>query len=193
MVLTDEDFARANLKKTKTIEILDFTPENKVDTIYYDTPYYLEPEKDSDKAYALLCEALRQSKKIAVVHFVFHHHEHLGVLRLHENLIVLHQLRYQTEINNPKALHIPPLKADKKELEIALKLINELTEPFKATRYADTYTEEVKAIIRKKAKGERPVTTKEPKIRPTNIHDILGLLKSSLQEHKKRPRKAKAA
>ena len=94
VVLTEEDFEKADIKKTRTIEILDFTDENEIDTLYYSSPYYLEPEKGAGKAYALLREALKRSKKVAVGRFVFRHHEHLGVVRPHGDLLVLHQLRH---------------------------------------------------------------------------------------------------
>lgn len=193
VILTDEDFEKADLKKTRAIEILDFTQEDQIDTIYYDTPYYLEPEKGAGKAYALLCEALKRSKKVAVAQFVFRHHEHIGVVRVHENLLVLHQLRYQSEILSAKELNIPQGTVPKSELSIALKLIDELTKPFKPSAYSDTYTDAIKAIIKKKAKGQRVSITKEPPLKSEKVHDILSLLKSSLKQGKKKPKKRKAA
>lgn len=185
VVLTEADFEKADIKKTRTIEILDFTKEDQIDTIYYATPYYLEPEKGAGKAYALLLEALKRSKKVAVGRFVFHHHEHLGVVRVHENHLILHQLRYQTEILSPKDLNIPQVKVAKNELDIALKLIDELTKPFKPSQYSDTYTDDVKALIKKKAKGQRVTIKKEPRAPSAKAQDIMHLLKASLKKKRK--------
>ena len=187
VVLTEEDFEKANIKKTRSIEILDFTKEDQIDTIYYDKPYYLEPEKGAGKAYTLLVEALKRSKKVAIGRFVFHHHEHLGVIRVHEDLLILHQLRYQSEIINAKDLHLPKVKTTKSELDIAMKLIDELTKPFEPKDYSDSYTDEVKAIIKKKAKGEKVFIKKEPRASAVKAQDIMKLLKASL---KKKPRRA---
>lgn len=194
VVLTDEDFEKANIKKTKTIEILDFTDEGQIDTIYYETPYYLEPEKGAEKAYALLREALKSSNKVAVGRFVVRNHEHLGVIKPHDNVLVLNQLRYDSEIINPKGLNIPKKESiPKKELEIALDLIDQLTKPFKPRDYSDTYTDEIKEVIAKKAKGKK-VTIKKGQIpKATKVHDIMSLLKESLEQHKKKPKRRKAA
>lgn len=194
VVLTEEDFEKANLKKTKTIEVLAFAGEDEIDSIYYETPYYLEPEKGAEKAYVLLLEALKESKKVAVGHFVVRHHEHLGVIKAHGNVLVLNQLRYESEIITPKGLSIPKKSPiAKKELDIALELIDQLTKPFKPGEYSDTYTDEIKAVIAKKAKGKKITIKKGELPKPTKVHDIMSLLKQSLEQHKKVTRKRKAA
>lgn len=189
IVLTEEDFEKADPEKNRTIEILDFAEVSEIDPIYYDTPYYLEPDKGAAQSYTLLCEALRKSKKVAIGHFVFHHHEHLGVLRPQGDLLVLHQLRYDSEIVDPQELKIPKSKVSKTEFELANKLIEQLTKPFKPSQYSDAYTDEIKALIKKKAKGQQIVAPKGTKAKPTKVHDILSLLKSSLGESKSTPQK----
>lgn len=195
VVLTEEDFEQANLKKTRSIEILDFTDENQIDTMYYETPYYLEPEKGAVNAYILLREALKRSKKVAVGHFVFRHHEHLGVIKPHGNILVLNQLRYESEIVNPKGLNVPEKSAaSKKEIDIALELIDQLTKPFKPEEYSDTYTDEVKAIIeQRKAKGPKVKVKKGEVPKSPKVQDIMSLLKGSLEQHKKKTKKRRAA
>lgn len=188
VVLTEEDFQKANPKKTKTIEIIDFTGEDQIDSMYYDTPYYLEPEKGSSKAYNLLREALKRSKKVAVGNYVLRQHEHLGVIKAHGDVLVLNQLRYHSELKSPKGLNIPkeaPLV--KNEVDVALKLIEQLTKPFRPGDYSDTYTDEVKKIIVQKSKGKKIKVKKEKK---PKVHDIMALLKESLEHHKKKGKKA---
>jgi len=187
VVLVDEDFKRADVKKTKTIEIFDFVDEKEIDPIYYEKPYYLEPGKGADKAYVLLRESLRKSQKVGLARFVFHTREHVGVLKPYGNLIILDQLRYQSEIRDPGDLHIPKsADATAREISMAIKLIEQLTAHFEPKKYHDSYTEELKQIIEEKAKGKkhRAKKGKEPKI--TEMKDIMSLLKQSLEtRHRK--------
>lgn len=194
VVMTDEDFRKALPEKTGGIEILDFTDENQIDVIYYDTPYYLEPEKNAAPAYALLYEALKRTKKVAVGRFVFHNHEHIGVIRVHQGILVLHQLRYSQEIRSPDELTIPKPSFSKTELAMAIKLIDELSKPFHPEDYSDTYTEAIKKILKKKGKGEK-IETKTKDKRAPKVQDILSLLRQSLEESpkKRKSKKGKAA
>jgi DNA end-binding protein Ku len=194
VVLTEEDFESANPKKSKTVEIIDFTEEGEIDTMYFSTPYYLEPQKGAERAYILLREALKKSKKVAVGHFVFKQHEHLGVIKPHRDLLVLNQLRYNSELIEPQGLNIPKKsETSKKEIDIALKFIDQLTKPFKPSDYFDTYTEEIKEIIKKKAKGHKVIIKKGEAPKSPKIHDIMALLKESLEQHKKKTKRRKAA
>jgi DNA end-binding protein Ku len=161
--------------------------------MYYETPYYLEPEKGSAKAYALLREALKHSKKVAIGRYVLRQHEHLGVIKVHENLLVLNQLRYDAELIHPKELNIPKKEAlQKKELDVALKLIDALSQDFEPAKYTDSYTEEVKEMIEKKAKGHRTKIKKTKTIPSPKVHDIMHLLKESLQQHQKKQKRKSA-
>lgn len=188
VVLLDEDFKRADIKKTKSIEIMDFVDEKEIDSIYYEKPYYLEPGKGADKAYVLLRESLLKSKKVGLGRFVFHTREHIAIIRPYGDLLILEQLRYQSEIRNPAELHIPKkTEASSREITMAIKLIDQLTAHFKPKSYHDTYTEELKKVIAEKAKGKKHRVAKkgkEPKITP--VHDIMHLLKESLETHRKK-------
>lgn len=183
VVLLDEDFKRANLKKTKSIEILDFVEEKEIDPIYYEKPYYLEPGKGAEKAYVLLHESLKKSKKVAVARFVFHHREHIGVVKPYQQLLVLNQLRYESELRPFDQLNLHSVKLAPQEVKMALKLIEHLSSHFHPKKYHDTYTEELETIIKEKAKGKkhRPSKGKEPKV--TDVKDIMHMLKESLETH----------
>lgn len=191
VILQDTDFQKANLKKTKTIEILQFVEEGEIDSVYYVKPYFLEPQSSGTKAYSLLREALKKSKKVGLARYVVRNREHLAVVKVHDEMLILNELRYQNELLRPPHLNIPSkIKANPKELEIAIKLIEQLVAPFKPQVYKDTYSEELKQIIKKKSKGKaiRP-TSREPK--PTKIHDIMSLLQASLAEESKPKRKTR--
>ncbi|HEX4840522.1 MAG TPA: Ku protein [Rhabdochlamydiaceae bacterium] len=190
VVLTEDDFEKASPKRMKTIEIVDFTGEEEIDPMFYETPYYLEPEKGSSKAYQILREALRRSKKVAIGKYVLRQHEHLGVIKAHGDILVLNQLRYNSEILSSKGLDIPkdgPLV--KSEVDMALLLIEELSKPFRASHYSDTYSDEVKRVIASRARGKK---IKREKSKAPKVHDLMGLLKESLEQHKKKGRRKAA-
>lgn len=186
VVLTDEDFESANVEKTKTIDILDFVKEGQVDPIYYEKPYYLEPQKSGVKSYALLREALRKSKRVGIARFVIHNREHIGVIKPYEQLLVLDQLRYQEELRPMDRIKIPRNGGVKtKELDMAIALIDHLTTNFRPKVYRDTYIEDLKRIIEQKAKGIKPRPKgEEPK--PSNVRDLMKLLKTSIETQKKK-------
>lgn len=189
VVLKDEDFEKANLKKTKTIEIINFINEDEIDSVYYVKPYFLEPDKNADKAYGILREALHKSKKVGLARYVIRNREHLAVIKAHDNMIILNELRFSTELIQPEDLDLPApsAKGSSKEIDIAIKLIDQLTVPFKPEKYEDTFVEEMRHIIKQKAKG-KPIHPKTGEAPPTKIHDIMSLLQASLEE-KKKPRK----
>jgi DNA end-binding protein Ku len=186
VVLTDKDFENANVEKTKTIDILDFVKELQIDPLYYEKPYYLEPQKSGVKSYVLLREALRKSKRVGIARFVIHNREHIGAIKPYEHLLVLNQLRYQEEIRPMDRIKVPSNGGVKaKELDMAITLIDHLTTDFKPKVYRDTYIEDLKRIIEQKAKGI-PVRPKGEQPKPTNVKDLMKLLKTSIESQKQK-------
>ncbi|HEU0051323.1 MAG TPA: Ku protein [Patescibacteria group bacterium] len=182
VVMSDEDFKKADVRKTKTIDIQAFVDEQEIDPIYFAKPYYLEPDKGAAKPYALLREALAQSKKVAVASFVLRNREHLAVLKPVGNVIVLDQLRYASEIRPSEDLEVPAAaEAPKKEVNMALKLVEQLTEHFNPKAFKDTYTSELKQMIEKKARG-KTVRVKGEEPEPTRVPDLMAVLEKSLRQ-----------
>jgi DNA end-binding protein Ku len=186
VILTDEDFKKASPKKTKTIEIISFSAEEEVPTKYVTKPYFIEPDKKAEKAYVLLREALKKAKKVGIARFVLKDKEHIALIKPEDNALLLIQLRFEDELRSPEDLHIPE-KAEysKKELDIALMLINQLEEHFNASKYHDTYTETLKSVIEKKAEGKPIKVPKEDAPVPTDMRDLMNILKKSLEEAKR--------
>src|SRR5690349_8275629 len=89
VVLTNEDLKDLNMDRSQAIDVLGFVKESEIDSIYFEKPYYLEPDKGAGKAYAILRESLKKSKKVGVAKFVIHTREHLGIIKPHEKIIVL--------------------------------------------------------------------------------------------------------
>ena len=193
VVLDNADFEKANLKKTKSIEMMGFVNEAEIDSIYYVKPYYLQPEKNAEAAYHLLCEALKKTEKVGLARYVLHNREHLAVVKVYENILIINELRYKNELRQPQEINKAPSVFKKKELEMAIQLINQQTISFVPKEYHDTYVEELKALIKQKSKG-RPIHPQGAQPKPTKVHDIMALLEESLEktEKPKKVRKARA-
>lgn len=191
VVFTDEDFKKANPKKSQTFEISSFADENEIDSVYYHTPYYLEPEKGAIKAYNLLRKALGKAKKVGIGTFVFRNHEHLGLIKAEGDVLLVVELRFHQDMVSYKDLNIPKdAQVPKKEMEVALEFITKLSEPFNPKDYSDTYTKEVKALIKQKSKGQKVKVKKGESPRSPKVQDIMSLLKRSLEEGKKKRKSA---
>lgn len=190
VVLEEKDFEKASPKRTKSIEVLHFVNESEVDPLYYVKPYYLEPDKNSNSAYALLREALAKSKKVGLVKYVLRNREHLGLLKVYDKMLALIELRYFQELVKPDELELPAKTSiGTKEMGMALQLIEHLTVPFNPKQYQDTYADEIKKIIKQKAKG-KPIRPKREQPKSSKIHDMMDLLKESLNKAKKTSKKA---
>lgn len=186
VVLDPKDFERASAAKTKTISIEEFVDETEIESMFYETPYYLEPEKSGVRAYALLRAALLKSGKVGIATFVLRNKEALAVLRANENVIVLNRMRFEEEIRDPSELHLPAKSEVKPaELKMAISLIDQLTGTFDVSRYRDTYSQALMKFIKAKAKG---VKTKEPKMKVVHskTKDLMDQLKASLAPVKRK-------
>ncbi len=191
VVLDKEDFLAADAKKTKTIEIINFVEESEIDSLYYEQPYYLEPDKTGLKAYGLLRDALAATNKVAVTSFVLRNKESLAILKPYDKVIVLNRIRFAQEIRDISDFNVPPVsKGKSKEQEMALKLIDQLTEDFDISNYKDTYTDKLLKIIKEKAKGKKPKVTKMKVVHSTKNEDLMAMLKASLSDKKKPVKKA---
>lgn len=185
VILEDEDFEAADSEKTKTIEIVNFVAEKEIDSIYYEQPYYLEPDKGAMKAYALLRDALRASKKVGVTTFVLRNKEGLATLKPYEDVIVLNRIRFTQEIRSTSELKLPAIaKTKSREIDMANKLVEQLTAKFDISEFKDTYTDKLLKIIKNKSKGKKQA---KPKLKVVHKQsdDLMSMLKASLEEKKK--------
>lgn len=181
IVLKEDELSQANSKKSSSMEIQYFTHLEEISPQYFEKPYFLEPDKKAGKAYQLLNAALNKSKKAAIVTFVFQHKEHVGAIFPYQGILMLMQMRFQSEIRAFDDLNIPEQKISNKELEMALSLVDQLSGKFEPQKHHDTYTEEIMKLIDKKLKGQK-ISTKSKKITPIHeIEDLMGLLQASLK------------
>ena len=192
VILTDKDFKRASPKKTKLIDVMNFVAEEEVSAKYIHQPYYIEPDPKAEKAYVLLREALKKSKKVGIASIVFKDKEHLALIKPEDKALMLITLRYNDEIRSASHLALPK-KVDysQKELEMALMLIDHLQAHFNAKEYHDTYTEDLKKMIDKKAKGKpvKIIEEEEPAL-TTDMRGLMEMLKKSLEKETKRKKAA---
>lgn len=184
VILEDEDFEAADAIKTKTIDIQSFALETEIDSIYYEQPYYLQPEKNATKAYGLLREALVASGKVGVTNFVMRNKDSLAILKPYKNIILLNKIRFEQEIRDTKDLKIPKkATTTAKEMEMASKLIDQLTEKFDISSYKDEYTAKLLKIIKNKASGKKQSKAKL-KVVHKQSDDLIEMLKASLANKK---------
>jgi DNA end-binding protein Ku len=184
VVLTREELEELDPKKTRAIEIQDFVDLDEIDPIYFDHPYYLGPDQGAERAYALLVRAMEEERKVAIARFVLRNKEHLAAIRPMDGVLTMATMRFADEVVSPDQLDgvIPEdeVKPEKREVEMAKRLIDSLATDFEPDKYRDEYREELLALIERKAKGEAIVTqpTEEPK--PTKAPDLMAALEESL-------------
>ena len=184
VVLTKEDFAKAESGRQDTIDILSFADQSEVDPVYFSKPYYLEPGKGGAKVYRLLCQALEDSGKVAIAKYVLRNREHLACIRPSGRLLVMIQMRFADEVRSAEELKLPDkAKVSKDEMALAKQLIDQLARPFNPEDYEDTYNEELQRIIEEKAEGKKPKAAKGPK--KAEVKDVMSALKASLEREKK--------
>jgi DNA end-binding protein Ku len=186
VVLTDEDFQRASPEKTKVITIEEFVKESDIDTIYYEAPYYLEPEKSGARAYVLLRDALHETGMVGFGSFVMRNKEGLCLIKPMEDILVLNRIRWAQEIRPIDELNVPEAEPKSAEMKMAIELIKQLSGPFDIARYRDTYTDELLKLIKAKARGKAPKAHLRV-VHTTKATDLLSQLKASLgSPHRKR-------
>ncbi|MFL5907376.1 MAG: Ku protein [Solirubrobacterales bacterium] len=185
VVLQRDELAELDPKKTRAIEIQDFVDLDDIDPIYFEQPYFLGPDKGAERAYALLIQAMKEARKVAIARFVLRNKEHLAAIRPMDDVLTLTTMRFHDEVSSPQDLdevfeEAKPKKPDQREVEIAKQLIDSLTSDFKPERYRDEYREELLDLLERKAEGKEVVTapTEEPK--PTKAPDLMAALEESL-------------
>ena len=187
VILTEADFESViEASNNRSIEILDFVDLSEIDPVYFDKTYYLSPQETGAKAYNLLRQAMNDTGKIAIAKVNIRSKETLAALRVYKNALVMETLFYADEVR--PAEQIPGLPAvtetNEKELDIAVKLIDNLTAKFEPEKYTNEYKTALTALIQKKVEGkEIKVAPEAPK---QNVIDLMEALKASLQETKKK-------
>jgi DNA end-binding protein Ku len=184
VILTREELEELDPKRTRAIEIQDFVDLDEIDPIYFDQPYYLGPDAGAEKAYRLLVQAMEDERKVAVARFVLRNKEHLAAIRPMNGVMTMATMRFADEVVDPsqldEVLGDDDVKVDKREVEMAKKLIDSLASDFDADKYHDEYREELLDLIERKAKGEDVVVAQSEEPTPTKAPDLMSALEESL-------------
>ncbi|MDT0685100.1 Ku protein [Autumnicola psychrophila] len=183
VVLEKEDFENANMKKSKTIDIEEFIEEKDVADVLFKKPYFLEPQKEGGKSYNLLRNALKKTKKLGVATFVMRQKEHLSLVGVYKDALVLHVIRFSDEIRDPGDLKLPETKVAKKEVDMAISLIEQYTTDFSFEKFKDVYNDQLMKIIKSKSTGKISKAEKYES-KPTPAKDLMAQLKASLDKKK---------
>ncbi len=192
VILNEQDFIAVKSEiNNKSIEILDFVNLAEIDPIYFDKSYYLSPQETGEKAYSLLRRAMDDTGKIAIAKITIRNKQTLAALRFYNNVLVLETIYYPDEV---RAVSLVPglpenVEVDKKELDIATKLIDNLSAAFEPSKYTDEYREALREVIDKKIKGKEIEVAPEAPER--NVIDLMEALQASLKETKNKTTKKK--
>jgi DNA end-binding protein Ku len=187
VTLTRDDFETAALEKSRTIEILEFVDAAAIDDRFFEQPYYLTPAKGADHAYAVLREALRKSGKVGVARFILRQTQHLAALEASEDALVLTMMRFAEELVSADQFSLPKASLVRdKELDMAVSLVNSLSDAWKPERYKDEYAENLMRIIRGKLKGKQPRLKDDAEVpsKQAGVLDLMTRLRQSLNASK---------
>ena len=187
VILTDEDFARVNPEATQSVDIVEFVELDKINPMYFDKPYYLEPTKQGRHAYALLREALADSNRVAIARVVIRTKEYIAAVKPLDGALVLELMHWASEIIAEDTLDLPGHeKLPEKEMKMARMLIDTMSVgAFEPEKFTNNYHDQLLAMIEARAAGkELPKAKKAPaRSKVVNLMDVLA---QSLEESKKR-------
>jgi DNA end-binding protein Ku len=199
VTLTDDDFVRANVKATQSIDIADFVDANEISPIYYDKPYYVSPLKNGRHAYFLLHQVLKRTGKVAIARVVIRTRQHLAAVMPEDSILVLNLLRFHDELRDPRQLEIPQggkeASISTGEIKMAERLIESMVGGWRPEKYRDEYREDLLKLIDKKISSGKPRSIESgSKPRPPSqgkVVDIMSLLRRSVEEAQKKEPPAK--
>jgi DNA end-binding protein Ku len=189
VLVTDEDFEKAMPEATQSIDIVEFVDLAEIDPMFFDKPYYLEPQKGGKKAYALLREVLKESGKVGIAKVVIKTRQHLAAVKPKEDALVLELMHFPDEVLEPAGLDLPrEEKLGKKEMDMAKSLVETMSGEWEPSGFKDEYREKLIELIEEKVKRggkELPAAKTKPRA-ATNVVDLVAVLQKSLAESKKK-------
>ena len=185
VVLKDEDFDRVDLEATQTVDIQDFVDQEEIDPMFFYKPYYLEPQKGGDKAYALLRDALKHSGKVGIAKVVIKTRQHLAGVKPEDGALILELMHFADELADTEKLHLPKkAEVGKRELNMAKSLIDSMSSKWDPAKYKDDYREALMEVIEERVEaGGKEIEEKPKKApKPTKVIDLVSVLQKSLHQ-----------
>jgi DNA end-binding protein Ku len=184
VVLKDEDFQRVDLEATQTVDIQDFVHQEEIDPMFFYKPYYLEPQKGGDKAYALLREALKDANKVGIAKVVIKTRQYLAGVKPEDGALMLELMHFADELADPGKLHLPTkVEVGKREMTMAKSLVDSMSSKWQPEKYKDDYREALMEVIEEKVEaGGKKIEEKPKKApKPTKVIDLVSVLQQSLE------------
>jgi DNA end-binding protein Ku len=185
VVLKEEDFQRVDLEATQTVDIQDFVDQEEIDPMFFYKPYYLEPQKGGDKAYALLRDALKDANKVGVAKVIIKTRQYLAGVKPEDGALVLELMHFADELADPEKLHLPKkVTVGKREMNMAKSLIDSMSSKWEPEKYKDEYREALMEVIEEKVEaGGKEIEEKPRKVpKPTKVIDLVSVLQKSLEQ-----------
>jgi DNA end-binding protein Ku len=189
VTLSEDDLKAVNPEATQSVDIVEFVELDKINPMYFDTPYYLEPEKKGRHAYALLRESLREANKVGIARVVIRSREHLAALKPNGEALVLELMHYADELVEQSDFDFPELKEKvaPAELKVAKMLIDSMSsDAFEPEKFHDEYRESVMAMIDARVAGETVTTPEAKRPAATNVVNLMDVLQRSLEQTRER-------
>ena len=184
IVLKEEDFAKVRIESTHSIDITDFVDLGQVDPKFFYKPYFLEPQKGGEKAYALLHKALGGTGKIGIAKVVISNREYLASVKPDGLFLVLDLMHFASEILAPDELKdVSSTAITDKELKMAQTLVESMSTPWEPEKYRDEYRSAVMEMIEEKAQHKEVTKKAAPAMRTTNVVDLVKVLQESLNRN----------
>lgn len=196
VTVTDEDFAKADPKSAKAVEIEAFIDASELSPLYLEKPYFIKPNKGGDKAYVLLRDAMIKTGQVGIGKVTIRTRQSLCAIMPEGDGLVLLMLRFASELRSMDDLNlsgtIAKTKTTAKELELAVSLIDNLKTTWNPEDYKDEYSDALMARIEAKAKNDGKPLTDEPDIeaQPSKVVDLMALLKQSVEAKSRAAKKA---
>ncbi len=187
VIFSADELKKLDEGSSHVIEIVAFVPEKSVDPLFYDKAYLLAPDKRGGKPYALLAEAMRASGKSALAKWAWRAKQYVVQVRPTPDGLVLQQLLYADEVRSLKDLAIEPVEVSKQELQLALQLIDQISEPaYDASQFKDEEKLRVLAAIDAKIEGKEVVASSHSEDAPVSgqVIDLMAALQASLGKKK---------
>lgn len=187
VTFTDDELKRLDAENTQSVDIVAFCELDEIDPMFFDVPYYLEPEKKGRHAYALLRDALKNANKVGIAKVVLRNREHLAAVRPHGDAIVLDLMHFNDEIVAQSEFDFPAIKAEipAGEMKVAKMLIDTMTAQFEPEKFEDTYRERLLQLVEARARGKHVPAAKAKAPEATNVVNLMDVLQRSIEASKK--------
>lgn len=191
VTLSDEDFEKVRIESTHSVEITDFVEQSQINPKFFYKPYFLEPQKGGEKAYALLHRALTEANKVGVAKVAIQKREYLAAVKPDGLFLILELMHFAHEVLEPESLNSASDKeVSPKELQMANALIEAMTSDWEPTKYKDQYQSAVLQMIEDKVQQRTPAAEPAPRRAMPNVVDMVAVLQQSLQRASSRKKPA---